>query len=246
MSKQGEIDYLKNIGEAGILHALNKPFSDAYCGEYLVQIGTIMSLLPQPPAKLLDLGCGTGWTSCLFAKRGYEVTGSDIADDMIKNANINKNREGLNNLQFIVCDYENLKFDSEFDCAVFFDSLHHSMDENDAILAVYKALKHGGVCIAFEPGTGNENRKESKDAVLKYKVNERDMPPKKIIKAGKKAGFRVFKTYPHIKLINRALFAEPKHIILKKLFKFNFIRNLAAIYIITFFKRYTGIVLMVK
>ena len=49
MAKQGEIDYLMRIGEAGARHAAGKPYSDVGCGSYLMQIGCIMSLLPQPP-----------------------------------------------------------------------------------------------------------------------------------------------------------------------------------------------------
>ncbi|MBU1199567.1 MAG: class I SAM-dependent methyltransferase [Nanoarchaeota archaeon] len=37
-------------------------------------------------AKILDLGCGTGLSSLEFFKRGYEVTGIDIAPGMISQA----------------------------------------------------------------------------------------------------------------------------------------------------------------
>ncbi|MCS7123327.1 MAG: hypothetical protein RMJ17_02010 [Candidatus Aenigmarchaeota archaeon] len=53
--KQGEKDYLKKIGEGGEEHAFNKPFSDIHRGRYLIDIGIILSLLPPPPAKLLDM-----------------------------------------------------------------------------------------------------------------------------------------------------------------------------------------------
>ena len=42
-----------------------------------------MGFLPDPPARILDMGCGGGWTSIFFAKRGYEVVGQDISQDMI-------------------------------------------------------------------------------------------------------------------------------------------------------------------
>ena len=79
MAKQGEIDYLKNIGQDGIQHAVHKPFSDPECGKYLSELGAVFTLLPPPPARLLDIGCGTGWTSRFFARRGYEVVGIDMA-----------------------------------------------------------------------------------------------------------------------------------------------------------------------
>jgi hypothetical protein len=44
-----------------------KPFSEPGRDQLLVEIGIIMGLLPQPPARLLELGSGTGWTSRFFA-----------------------------------------------------------------------------------------------------------------------------------------------------------------------------------
>jgi SAM-dependent methyltransferase len=197
MAKQGEIDYLRKMGEAGVHHAIHKPFSDPCCHAYLLQMGAIMSLLPPPPARLLDVGCGTGWTSIFFAKRGYDVVGVDIAPDMIYHANDQRAREDLDNLQFLVRDYEDLDFDAEFDAAVFYDALHHAMDEELAIRKVYEALKPGGVCITSEPGTGHSQSPSSIEAMHRFNVTEKDMPPPKIIAAGRKAGFSRFAVYPH-------------------------------------------------
>jgi len=197
MAKQGEIDYLKNIGEAGVRHAVNKPFSDAGCDRYLVEIGTVMSLLPPPPARLLDLGCGTGWSSIFFAKRGYEVVGVDICADMIHHARQNREARVLDNLQFQVSDYEELRFDDEFDCAVFFDSLHHAVDEALAIRKTFAALRHGGICVASEPGKGHQDAAWSLEAVQRFNTTEKDMHPDKVIGLARQAGFREFKAYPH-------------------------------------------------
>jgi len=43
-------------------------------------------LLPQAPATVLDLGCGTGSLSVLLAERGYDVTGVDLSPRMIERA----------------------------------------------------------------------------------------------------------------------------------------------------------------
>jgi len=106
MTKQGDINYLKAIGENGMKHAAGKPFSDSSCTGLPCEISALMSLLPPPSARLLDFGCGTG----LCARE-------------------NKKKEKLENVRFIVEDFENMNFSEEFDCAVFFDSLHHSLDE---------------------------------------------------------------------------------------------------------------------
>ena len=201
MAKQGEIEYLQNLsrenGIESIEHAVNKPFSDPDCAKYLAELSAILQLLPPPPARLLDAGCGTGWTSCFFAKRGYQVVGVDIATDMIELARDLAKRERLENVVFEVHDYEFMPFHNEFDCAVFFDSLHHSVDEKLAIKAIFNALKSGGKCITDEPGVGHGMSEVSLNAVEKYGVTERDMPPFLIIGAGKIAGFKKFMIYPH-------------------------------------------------
>jgi SAM-dependent methyltransferase len=206
MAKQGEIEYLGKIGEAGVRHAVGKPFTDPYCPAHLMQVGAVMLLLPPPPARLLDVGCGTGWTSVFFGRRGYDVVGVDIAGDMIEHANRLRDQAGLDNVRFAVSDYEDMPFDGEFDCAVFYDALHHAVDEEAALRAVWRALRPGGVCISSEPGDGHAGTPASRHAVERYSVTERDMPPRTVIAAGRKAGFRHFRVYPHASDVGAAVF----------------------------------------
>jgi SAM-dependent methyltransferase len=159
-------------------------------------MGTIMQLLPPPPGRVLDLGCGTGWTSAFLARRGWDVVGQDIAPDMLALARENKQRWGADNLDFVGGDYEHLPFDGEFDAALFYDSLHHCDDEEAALRAVYRALKPGGVLVTHEPGEGHAAHPASVRAMQMFGVNERDMPPWRIIAAARKAGFRGSRVMP--------------------------------------------------
>lgn len=195
MSKEAEVKYIKNIGKEGQDHAFNKPYSDENCGMYFIDIGSLFSLLPPPPLKLLDLGVGTGWTSVFFAKRGYDVTGQDIAEDMIALAKENKKRNLVSNLDFITSDFESLTFDGVFDCAIFNESLHHAVDHEKAMRAVYKALKPNGICLTLEPGKGHSKSSQSKHAIETWGTTEKDMSPNIIIAAAKKAGFLKTKVF---------------------------------------------------
>jgi SAM-dependent methyltransferase len=194
--KQGEIDYLKNIGEDGAVGAYDKPFSHFSCSKNLVDLGIIMAVLPAPPARLLDLGCGTGWTSAFFARRGYVVTGQDIAPDMIEYAERNRARYGAESLEFIVGDYESLEFAEPFDCAVFYDSLHHASDERSALESAFRALRPGGVLVTHEPGAGHSKSPEALNAMALYGVTEKDMPPRHIRQLGREIGFSQFEFLP--------------------------------------------------
>ena len=245
MAKQGEVEYFRKLSDGAVRHALDKPFSDAECGRYLMEIGALFTLLPPPPARLLDLGCGTGWTSCFFARRGYEVTGQDIAPDAVRYANQNKARQGLGNVEFIVSDYEGLRYENAFDCAVFFDSLHHAVDEEAAVAAVYRALKPGAVCVASEPGRGHACSIQSVEAVRRFAVTEKDMPPGAIIRLGKKAGFRSFRVYPHQRHLSAVLY-QPGGGWRRLIQSVPGLRHLTLLFVASVYKHFNGIVVMTK
>jgi len=190
MPKEGEINFPNALDEAGRRHAVLKPFSDDGCGRYLRDIGAVMELLPLPPARLLDLGAGTAWTSAFFAKRGYAVTAQDISPGMIEMARRNRAVHELKNLEFLVQDYEQMDFACEFDCAVFFDSLHHAEDESAALRSAYRALKSGGVCVTAEPEQGHAAATSSREFAARYLVTEKDMYPAHIIALAREIGFR--------------------------------------------------------
>lgn len=197
MSKQAERDYLHATGDAGRQHNLGKPFTDQYCAINLASMGAIMALLPPPPARILDMGCGAGWTSIFFAKRGYEVVGQDISDDMIALAEENRARQGVGHtLSFICGDYEAIDHANAFDAVIFFDCLHHADDETAALRAARAALRTGGLLVTHEPGEGHSTAPGSIEAMQIYGVNERDMPPRLIRSTGTRTGFGNFRVYP--------------------------------------------------
>jgi SAM-dependent methyltransferase len=243
MAKQGEHDYFKNIGNAGMQHATHKPWSDEQCGLYLMELGAMLGLMPTG-GRLLDMGCGTGWTSVLFAKKGFDVIGQDLVPEAIDAGRGLKQENRIDNLDFVVGDYESLTFENEFDVVVFFDCLHHAVDEVGALRSAYRALKPGGICITSEPGRGHERR--SAALAAEFDVTERDMHPAKIIRAGKKVGFRRFSVHPHAHYLYIALYRQQQRGMLGKLFKIPGMRTLVALATVLFSKHQAGIVVLTK
>jgi SAM-dependent methyltransferase len=242
MPTQGERDYFKNIGGA-IQHAIDKPWSDEKCGAYLMELGAIISLLP-PRGRLLDMGCGTGWTSVFFAKRGFDVVGQDLVPEAIDAARQLKADNRLANLDFVVADYEGLTFDSEFDITVFFDSLHHAVREDHALASAYRALKPGGICITSEPGLGHARR--ARETVAQYGVTERDMHPSRVIAAAKKTGFKTVGIYPHANYLETVLYNRKQGGLLGRLLKIPGMGAMAAFGIILPYRFIDGIVVLQK
>lgn len=206
MPRSGELTYYERIGEAGRQHALSKPLADDESGLYLMRAGALFNLLPPPPARILECGCGTGWLSYFLARRGYDVVATDVAPDAIRLAQDNPVFSGKSAPRFLVADSEALEFDSAFDVVVFFDSLHHAVDEAAALRCAYRALRPGGTCIALEPGRGHRHKSEAIGAT--YDVTDKDMPPWHVGRIGRHVGFKRCRIFPAPQHIGKALYAS--------------------------------------
>lgn len=246
MPRDGELTYYRDIGAAGRAHALNKPFSEADCGTTLMQVGALLALLPPPPARVLECGCGPGWLCHLLQKRGYDVTGIDVSPDAVRMAEEHSMFADAPPPTFRVADSEDLPFEDEFDAVLFFDSLHHSVDEQAAIHSAYRALKPGGVCVASETGPGHARK--SRAVVERFDVTEKDMPPALIRRLGLRAGFRRVEIHPRADEIGKYLYTKPSPeqrglARLKHVWPFN---HLIAVALMLFLKRGYGLTVMVK
>jgi ubiquinone/menaquinone biosynthesis C-methylase UbiE len=207
MPRTGEITYYQQIGESGRRHSIAKPFSDPNCDLFLVRVAEVLRLLPQPPARILECGCGTGWLTYFLAQRGFEMVGTDVCPDAIQIARDNPTFQQGPVPEFVVADAEQLSYDAEFDAVLFFDSLHHAVDELAAVRSAYKALRPGGVCVLVEPGWGHHRR--SLDVEEQYGVTEKDMPPYYVKKLARQAGFTGCRVYPKLDHVSKALYPAP-------------------------------------
>ena len=63
----------------------------------------LVDLLPPPPARVLDLGSGTGTLAVLLAELGHEVTGLDVSPRMVGRAEEKALRHGVS-VHFVVGD----------------------------------------------------------------------------------------------------------------------------------------------
>jgi len=196
MAKRNEIDYIKIVSEVDKVpsaefknYLLKKPFSDPLCWQYLIDVGEIMKFLPNPPARILDIGAGSGWTSELYARSGYAVIGVDISPDMIELARLRISEEL--DLDFKCSDYEEeiRSHLGEFDAVIAYDALHHAEKEHNVIQNVFDCLYPNGIFITMEPGVGHSKTPESIQAMAKYGTTERDMDFEHQKRLMKESGF---------------------------------------------------------
>jgi SAM-dependent methyltransferase len=246
MPRTGELTYFHQIGPEGRQHAVAKPFSDQNCGQFLMRVGELLRLLPPPPARLLECGCGTGWLAYLLAKHGYRVVATDVCPEAIQLARDNPTFQNGPAPDFRVADAEKLPFQGEFDAVLFFDALHHAVDELAAVESAYRALKPGGVCVLLEPGWGHHL--ESLEVEAKFGVTEKDMPPFYLKRLGKKVGFRACQVYPTFDHLGKALFPadRAKGGWRWRLLTLGPLKYLAALAIMVLGKRFRGVTVLSK
>lgn len=94
--------------------------------------------------KIIDLCCGKGRHAIFLNSLGYDVTGVDLSQSSIEEANKSSNK----NLHFEVQDLRDLKYSENFDIALnLFTSLgYFNSREEDALVFknIHKILKPGG------------------------------------------------------------------------------------------------------
>lgn len=126
-----------------------KPFG--WGDRHFVEWATVEAMLEasgvRPGARILDVGCGVGWTSEFLARAGYEVLGVDLVP-----ANVEAARERGSGARFAVADMDELALDEPpFDAALLFDALHHSARQPDVLAGIARHLRLGGALLLGEP-----------------------------------------------------------------------------------------------
>ncbi|MGH9871899.1 MAG: methyltransferase domain-containing protein [Pyrinomonadaceae bacterium] len=152
---------------------------DAETQRHFSDFANMAAALALPPgAKILDVGCGSGWLSEYFARLGYEVTGIDISDALVQMA-----RERVVRVPYDVdhetplrCRFQTLDIETEalpenFDAVICYDSLHHFEDERKVFRHLATMLDVGGLLFILEghkPSAGSATEDELRDVMRRY------------------------------------------------------------------------------
>jgi 2-polyprenyl-3-methyl-5-hydroxy-6-metoxy-1,4-benzoquinol methylase len=146
--KQAEID---SRTPEFIAAESTKPFGwESYHWVRWATIAEVLHRLRVPGgAEVLDVGCGSGWTSLLLAQSRYEVTAVDLVPANVALTAQRASQWGLS-ISTHVADMEALELSQRFDFALIYDALHHSAQHRAALARVAAHLKPGGWLLVGE------------------------------------------------------------------------------------------------
>jgi SAM-dependent methyltransferase len=102
-----------------------------------------------PPARVLDLGCGGGEPIArFFADRGYEVTGVDVAEEMIAICRVR-----FPEMSWLCADMRSVDLSGVFDIVIAWDSFFHlQRDDQRAMFGTFRRYTADGGVLLFTSG----------------------------------------------------------------------------------------------
>jgi len=177
--KRAAIEYLGKLNPERNHHLRTKPFYNLtnkpakYKGDgidedmhrHFCDFANMALTLALPAgAKILDVGCGSGWLSEYFARLGYQVKGVDISPDLItmSRERVARVPYGVDHetplrCEFAVHDVELSPLNETFDLIICYDSLHHFEDERAVMRHLAAMLEPGGLLFILEGQKPDDN-----------------------------------------------------------------------------------------
>lgn len=124
-----------------------------------------------PPAKVLEIGCGSGSFVYMMEKSGYYSTGTELSKNI---CDINSKTFGINMLCGAI---ENLEIaESTYDIVVLMDVFEHLFDPLESIKEITQILKDDGILVIQTPNYTGQSidkiKKEYKAFLQQLKPNE--------------------------------------------------------------------------
>jgi 2-polyprenyl-3-methyl-5-hydroxy-6-metoxy-1,4-benzoquinol methylase len=115
-------------------------------------------LTEAPPARIADIGCGTGWSSIAMALAYPDVSvhGFDRDRKSIEQARTQAAANGVSDrVTFDVADSSKLDGDGEYDLVTFFECLHDMARPVQALEGAREMLAEGGVVLVGDEPTND-------------------------------------------------------------------------------------------
>jgi ubiquinone/menaquinone biosynthesis C-methylase UbiE len=129
------LNYLKMLSQFGV--------GNAHPGGFSATLEQLEHFHISKECKILEVGCGTGRTSCFLSSSGYDITAMDIQAPMLIKA---KKRAETQKLQinFVEGDVCSIPFETDRFDIILAESVTNFADADKALAEYYRVLKPGG------------------------------------------------------------------------------------------------------
>ena len=164
-------------------------------------LGLVQAMKLNPASEVLEVGCGPGWLTEILAMLGYRVTSLDPAPALLEIARHRIDHAAAHymlpkikdRVRLLSGTIEDLQFDEDyFDAIIFYDVLHHIVDEEKGFANCAKWLRPGGVLGVIEgawlPGDAQQEATISEEMAT-YGTLENPFTQEYLDEVLRKAGF---------------------------------------------------------
>jgi SAM-dependent methyltransferase len=196
--KRAEIESHERSLREARPETFRKPFGPPWESDYWIKWATITDALRRlginPPAAILDVGCGSGWTTTFLGECGYSPLGIDLAPAMIEMA---KRRAGRTRVdaRFLVADMETFSLGTEFEAILVFDALHHTTRQEATVERIAAHLKPGAWVLFGEPSLLHHVSPEARRTHRDVGWVERGIGVRKLKRDCRRAGLGNFRRF---------------------------------------------------
>lgn len=107
---------------------------------------------------VIDVACGPGIVACAFAEKARQVIGVDLVPAMIEQAAKLKDERGIENIEFEICDVEDLPYQENFfDIVASRYAFHHFSNPGVVLKQMCRVCMPGGIVIIADVTPPEEN-----------------------------------------------------------------------------------------
>ena len=134
---------------------INRPmFTNLLAADWFPRVpGLVERLSAEPPARVADIGCGSGWSSIAIAQ-GFplvQVTGLDLDDASIADATINAKTSGVaERVSFRAVDAADPQLEGGFDLVCAFETIHDMCDPVAALRTMRSLRRPAGTVLVAD------------------------------------------------------------------------------------------------
>ncbi len=139
--------------------ALNRPWFEHRLADALQSVPEVDEVLRRKDARIVDVGCGGGWSTIALA-RAYpdaRVEGVDVDPPSVDMAQRNADEAGVSDrVSFRVADANSLGEDGKYDAAFAFECVHDMPQPVDVLAAVQRSVRPDGAVIVMDEAVADE------------------------------------------------------------------------------------------